>query len=62
MIKPSLSFFVVSCIIKKYFLPVKILSNPLNPAKVATNLGVWFDSDFSFLGMLRVSVRSVVYN
>ena len=32
----------------KSFLPVNILSNPLHPVKVVKNLGVWFDSDFSF--------------
>ena len=28
--------------------PVKILGNFLSPAEVVRNLGVWFDSDFSF--------------
>ena len=28
--------------------PIDILGNPLNPTKSDRNLGVWFDSDFSF--------------
>ena len=28
--------------------PIDILGNPLNPTKSVRNLGVWFDSDFSF--------------
>ena len=30
------------------FLPVNILGELLTPADVVKNLGVWFDSDFSF--------------
>ena len=28
--------------------PIDILGNPLHPTKSVKNLGVWFDSDFSF--------------
>ena len=28
--------------------PIDILSNPLHPTESVRNLGVWFDSDFSF--------------
>ena len=28
--------------------PIDILGNPLHPTKSVRNLGVWFDSDFSF--------------
>ena len=30
------------------FFPVNILGTPLSPAEAIRNLGVWFDSDFSF--------------
>ena len=28
--------------------PIDILGNPLHPTKLVRNLGVWFDTDFSF--------------
>ena len=30
------------------FPPIDILGNPLHPTESVRNLGVWFDSDFSF--------------
>ena len=32
----------------KAYLPTTILGSPLCPAESVKNLGVWFDSDFSF--------------
>ena len=38
--------------------PIDILHNPLHPTKSVRNLGVWFDSDFSFSKHVRNVCKS----
>ena len=41
--------------------PIYILGNPLHPTKSVTNLGLWFDSDFS-LNTSRMFVKTALVN
>ena len=47
--------------LKGYF-PSTILGSPLYPAEWVKNLGVWFDADFLYLSMFRMSAKAVLCN
>ena len=52
--------FKVSQLFKAYYksIPVNILGTLLSPVGAVRNLGVWFDSDFSFSRHVQIMCKS----